>query len=64
MIVDDDLAAAQTDPNEIAANDQASEWLFPGGYEIATTSVQAILDAAVRYEVHPSVVRGDRSSPA
>lgn len=58
VIVDDDLTDAPTEPNEIAANEQASTWLFPGGYKIASTSVQAILEAAVRYKVHPSVVIG------
>jgi len=58
VIVDDDLTSEQTHPNEIAANEQASSWLFPGGYEIASTSVQTILDAALRYKVHPSVVIG------
>lgn len=58
VIVDDDLMSTQTDPNEIAANEQALTWLFPGGYEINSTSVQGILDAACRYEVHPSVVIG------
>lgn len=57
-IVHDDLTSAQADPNEIAANEQASTWLFPGGYEIASTSAHAISDAALRYEVHPSVVIG------
>ena len=31
VIVDDDLSETQTDPDEIAANDQASAWLFPMG---------------------------------
>lgn len=58
VIVDDDLMSAQSDPNEIAANDQATAWLFPSGFEIASTSVPAILDAALRYEVHSSLVIG------
>ena len=58
VIVDDDLAAAQTDPNEIAANEQASTWLFPGGYDISSQTVPAMLEAAQRYEVHVSVIVG------
>ncbi len=57
-LVDDDLTDPQTDPNEIAANDQASAWLFPGGFEIGSNSVPAIVAAAARYEVHASVVIG------
>ena len=48
----------QSDPNEIAANDQASAWLFPGGFEIASTTLPAIVATAERYQVHPSVVLG------
>lgn len=57
-ILDDDLTEPQDDPDEIAANDQARQWLFPSGFEIESTSVPAILEAASRYEVHPSVVVG------
>lgn len=57
-IVDDDLLEAQSDPNEIAANDQATAWLFPGGFEIGSTTLPAIVAAAERYRVHPSVVLG------
>ncbi len=57
-IVDDDLMDTQNDPNEIAANDQASAWLFPGGFEISSTTLPAIVATAERYQVHPSVVLG------
>lgn len=57
-ILDDDLMEPQSDPDEVAANDQATEWLFPGGFEVASTSVSAIIQAASRYNVHPSVVVG------
>ncbi len=57
-IVDDDLMETQSDPNEIAANSQASAWLFPGGFEISSTTLPAIVATAERYEVHPSVVLG------
>lgn len=57
-IVDDDLMERQSEPDEIAANDQASAWLFPGGFEISSTSLSAMFVAAERYQVHPSVVMG------
>ncbi len=58
VIVDDNVAEAQTDPREIEANEHASAWLFPGGFEVASTTVPAIMEAALRYEVHPCVVIG------
>ena len=58
-IVDDDVSEAQTDSNEVAANDQASAWLFPDGFERpSTVSVPTIVAAASCYGVHPSVVLG------
>ncbi|MGD9794566.1 MAG: HigA family addiction module antitoxin [Acidimicrobiia bacterium] len=57
-IVDDDLTETQSDPNEIAANEQASAWLFPGGFEITSTTLPSIVATAERYQVHPSVVLG------
>ncbi len=57
-IIDDDLMEPQSDPDEVAANDQVTEWLFPGGFEFTSASVPAILQAASRYNVHPSVVIG------
>jgi len=57
-IVDDDVAGEQSDPAEIEANDQAARWLFPDGFDVASTSAQAIVDAASRYGLHPSVVFG------
>jgi HTH-type transcriptional regulator/antitoxin HigA len=58
VIVDDDLDDGSSDPVERAANEQASEWLFPGGFAIDSTAVPAIVEAASRYGVHPSVVVG------
>lgn len=58
VIIDNDLTQDETDPKEVEANEQASNWLFPGGFEIESVSVPAILEAAGRYEVHPSVVVG------
>ena len=57
-IVDDDLTEAQIDPDEIAANAQASTWLFPDRLKIRSTSVPEIVQAATRHGVHPSVVIG------
>lgn len=56
--VDDNLTDQQTDPIEIAANAQAAEWLFPGGFEIGSTNIASIVETASRYGVHPSVVIG------
>lgn len=58
VIVDDDLDDESNDPHERAANEQTSEWLFPGGFRIESTAVPAIVDAASRYGVHASVVIG------
>ena len=57
-IVDDDLTEAQSDPDEIAANEQASAGLFPGRLKIRSTSVPEIVQAATRHGVHSSVVIG------
>lgn len=57
-IVDDNLTDPQTEPNEIEANDQATAWLFPGGFQVESTSVPAIVAAASEYKVHASVVIG------
>lgn len=57
-IVDDDVAGEQTDPREMEANDQAMAWLFPNGFQIEATSSTAIIAAATRYRVHPSLVLG------
>ena len=57
-ILDDDMRAPQSHPDEVAANKQAIAWLFPGGFEIQSISVPAIVQAASRYDVHPSMVIG------
>lgn len=57
-IVDDEVGSASSDPNETAANEQASQWIFPDGFDIPSTSIPAVLDAANRYRVHPCVVIG------
>lgn len=57
-IVDVDVTGNQTDPIEQAANDQATAWLFPDGFEIDQTSVWAIDRAAESYGVHRSVIMG------
>ena len=58
LIIDNDLTQDETDPIEQEANEQASRWLFPEGFEIESASMPAVLQAADRYEVHPSVVVG------
>ena len=57
-ILDDDLTVPRDDPDEVAADEQASAWLFPSGFQIKSASVPAILEASLLYEVHPSVVVG------
>ena len=57
-ILDDDVTEAKTDPDEIAADEQASTWLFPGKLRIRSTSVSEIVQAATDHNVHPSVVIG------
>jgi len=56
--IDDEVTSETEDPNELAANDQAGEWTFPGGFSIASTRVPAVIDASARYDVHPSLVIG------
>lgn len=57
-IVDDDLTEVKTDPEEVAADEQASAWLLPGKLRIRSTSVAEIAQAATDHNVHPSVVIG------
>ena len=58
IILDVDLMADQEEPIENEANDQASDWLFPGGFVADGDTVPLILSTAARYRVHPSVVIG------
>lgn len=57
-IIDNDLTREETDPDEFEANEQASQWMFPGGFEIKSASLPSIIEAAGRYQVHPSIVAG------
>ena len=57
-IIDDDLIGDSSDSRELAANEQASTWRFPGGFRIGRISVPAVIEASNRYGVHPSVVIG------
>ena len=57
-IIDDDLIGARSDPRELAANQQASAWLFPDAFRIESISVPAIIEASNRHKVHPSIVIG------
>jgi HTH-type transcriptional regulator/antitoxin HigA len=56
--VDDDVTGEKSDPKERAADEQAAAWTFPGGFEVASPRVPAIVRAAERYNVHPSLVIG------
>jgi len=57
-IVDDEVGSEVADDRESAANMQASRWLFPDGFALGSTSVPSMVEAAMRYGVHPSVVIG------
>ncbi len=57
-IVDDDLTVTKTHPDEIAADEQASTWLFPGKLMMRSTTVSEIAQTATDHQVHPSVVIG------
>ncbi len=57
-IYDDDLFEPSEDAREQEANRQVSEWLFPGGFKCSSMSLPSIVEAATRYEVHPSIVMG------
>lgn len=56
--IDDEITGSKVDPREVAADEQAGAWIFPEGFEIESARVPAILAAATRYGVHPSVVIG------
>lgn len=57
-IYDDDLFKESEVAREQQADEQVSEWLFPGGFECDAISVPSIAKAAKRYGVHASVVIG------
>ena len=57
-IYDDDLFEKSEDAREQEADEQVSEWLFPGGFQCASMSVTSITEAAERYGVHSSIVIG------
>lgn len=56
-IIDDDILASE-DPNEIEANQQASDWLFPTGFSYDSTKHASIVALATKHHVHPSLVIG------
>lgn len=58
VILDIDVMEDQDEPIEREANEQASEWLFPGGFVADGDKIPQILTTAARYRVHPSVVIG------
>jgi HTH-type transcriptional regulator/antitoxin HigA len=57
-IIDIDVAEEQTEPIEREANDQATAWLFPQGFQFEAASIPAVARGAERYGVHPSVIVG------
>ena len=57
-IVDEKILESLDDPQERAADRQASEWMFPEALDVSATSVQAISAAATRFDVHPNLVIG------
>ena len=54
----DEFSEEPTDPSETEANDQASEWLFPGGFRCKVETGSLIDDTASHHGVHPSCVIG------
>ena len=60
-IIDENVPQGNTrseNPDEAAANRQASEWLFPNGFHTKTVNAQTILHTAAQHSVHPSCVIG------
>lgn len=56
--LDEDLAQEHANSDEVQADNQASEWLFPGGLELRSFSESWIEDTARHHSVHPSCVIG------
>lgn len=57
LLDDEPQGGAADDPHEIAANEQASAWLFPDGFDL--DRARRDVDAAAReHAVHPSCVAG------
>lgn len=54
----DEFSEEPTDPSETEANDQASDWLFPGGLRCKVETGSLIVDTARHHGVHPSCVIG------
>ena len=54
----DDLSTESTDAYETAADNQASNWLFPGGFKLKHAEKTRIEATAKHYAVHPSCVIG------
>ena len=57
-ILDEGLSDEHTDSSEKQADNQAREWLFPGGLKLQPFGTSWIEDTATRYSVHPSCVIG------
>ena len=56
--LDEGLAQEHANPDEAQADNQASEWLFPGGLELQSFSESWVEDTARHHSVHPSCVIG------
>ena len=54
----DDLSQEHADPSETEADEQAAEWLFPGGLSFKADGGSLIEDTAKHHSVHPSCVIG------
>ena len=54
----DEFSEELSDPSETEANDQASDWLFPGGLRYKVDTGSLIDDTARHHGVHPSCVIG------
>ena len=54
----DDLSQKHADPSETEADEQAAEWLFPGGLSPKIDTGSLIEDTAKHHSVHPSCVIG------
>ena len=56
--LDEDPGQEHANPDEVQADNQASEWLFPGGLELRSFSESWVEDTAKHHSVHPSCVIG------
>lgn len=57
-IVDEDVRGGADDPRELEADQQALEWIFPGGLEQVPTDLPALMRLAETFGIHPSLAVG------